>query len=117
MAIEEILKTMATVAGITSGRQVLGLTLQVTARDVNGETKQLTADNIETIRASVASLAQMIGVEVDVFATVFDTPPVELADGQTLRLDQTTALVKTSPEPAPIEDVAAETVPEPVELI
>ena len=115
MGKEEILKTAATVAGIKSDRQILGLTLQVAARGANGDAKRLTADNVESIRAGVASIAQLIGVDVEVFLTVFDIPPVVLADGETLRLDQTAALVKTAPEP--VEEIAPETEPEPVEFI
>lgn len=111
MGQEEILKTTETVAGIEGGRQVLGLTLQVTARDASGETRRLTADNVESIRASVASLAQMIGLEVAAFATVFDAPPVELNAGETLRFEQTSALVKTSPET--VDENVSETVVEP----
>lgn len=110
MKLEKILATAATVAGIKSGRQVLGLTLQVSTRDINGETKRLTADNIESIRANVASLAAMIGVEVDVFATVFDVPPVVLNDGETLRLEHRTEVIKTTPEPVIVtDDIGAET--------
>lgn len=115
MGREEILKTAATVAGIKSDRQILGLTLQVAARDANGETKRLTADNIESIRAGVASLAQLIGVEVEVFLTVFDIPPVVLPDGATLRLDQTTSLVETTPET--IETIAPESEIESVDFL
>lgn len=114
MGKEEILKTAATVAGIKSDRQILDLTLQVAARDVNGDAKRLTADNIESIRAGVASLAQLIGVEVDVFAIIFEAPPVTLRDGESLRLDQTTTLVKTTPEPVEeVDGVLAETEVEP----
>lgn len=115
MGKEEILKTAATVAGIKSDRQILDLTLQVAARDANGNAKRLTADNIESIRAGVASLAQLIGVEVEVFATIFDIPPTALSDDETLRLDKTAALIKTTPEP--VEAIEPETEAEPVEFI
>lgn len=110
MAIEEILKTSATVAGIKSDRQILGLTLQVAAHDANGAAKRLTADNIETIRTSVASIAQLIGVDVEVFLNVFDIPPVELNDGATLRLEHRTEVIKSTPETVIVtDDIGAET--------
>lgn len=115
MGKEELVETAATVAGIKSDRQILGLTLQVAARDANGDAKSLTAENIESIRVGVASLAQALGLNVEVFLTVFNIPPVVLAGGETLRLDQTAALVKTTSEP--VELIGAETETEPVEFI
>ena len=93
---KQIIKTASTVAGIASGRQIIGLTLQASTRNINGEETRLNVDQIESIRAGAAAIAKLAGVDVDVFATVFDIPPVELKADETLRLEQTTTLEVTA---------------------
>jgi hypothetical protein len=120
MYMETVLKTSATVAGVVGGRQLVGLFLEVEALDKNGESVRLDGDNVESIRTSVASIAKFLGIEVKAFATVFDIPPVDLADGSKLRLDVATTLTQLTPKPVePVDDTppAAETEVAPVEFV
>ena len=120
-----VLKEFASVAGIKGGRQVVDFTLQAATRNINGEETSLSLEQIEAIRANAASVAQLSGVEVEVFSTVYNLPPVDLKNGETLRLDKTAALVKTSPvePPEETEMTSDETSPvietevEPVEFV
>lgn len=120
MYTETILKTSATVAGVVGGRQLVGVFFEVEATNANGEPVRLDGDNVENIRTSVASIAKFLGINVKAFATVFDIPPVDLADGSKLRLDVATTLTQLTPKPVESfddEPPAAETEIAPVEFV
>ena len=86
------------IAGIESQKDVVVLILAASRRDENDEYVAITDAQKETAMNAAKSVLQCVGAEVAANSTAWILPAVELAEGESLVLNVTAQLTKTTNE-------------------
>ena len=94
----EIAMINEVIAGIESQKDVVVLILAASRRDENDEYVAITDAQKETAMNAAKSVLQCVGAEVAANSTAWILPAVELAEGESLVLNVTAQLTKTTNE-------------------
>lgn len=92
----EIAMTNEVIAGIESQKDVVVLILAASRTDETGARVPITDAQKETAMSAAKSVLQCVGAEVAANSTAWILPAVELAEGETLALNVSAALTKTT---------------------
>ena len=95
---ETIATQNSVISGIESQKDVVVLILAASRRDENDEYVAITDAQKETAMNAAKSVLQCVGAEVAANSTAWILPAVELAEGESLVLNVTAQLTKTTNE-------------------